>query len=113
MPPSSSTAGLSWEAAAWATILPERVEPVNTIMSDSETARAPTSPSPTATAKSPSGKRPVAWIAASSHRAVLDVHSEGLSSTAFPASNAAKASPIGIKKGMFQGVMRPTTPRGT
>ena len=76
------------------------------------TSAAPVAPSPVTTWRS-AGSRPASSKRRFISRAMSGVTSEGLSTTALPASSAMNASPMGMTRGKFQGAMTPTTPRGT
>jgi hypothetical protein len=59
-----------------------------------------------------SGGRPDASKSSLARSAMRGVISEGLRTTALPASHAITASPSGIVSGTFHGETMPTTPRG-
>src|SRR6266700_1602401 len=112
LPPSSSEHGTSRSAQAAATFLPVTTLPVNEILSTAPlTSAAPDSPSPWTNCSTSSGT-PASHITFAAHPPEYGVTSDGLSTTAFPASSAWTAGFTDRTNGPFQGVITPTTTSG-
>ena len=74
-------------------------------------ARPATSPMPCTRFNTPGGS-PAAWQISASRVAVSGLHSAGLCTTVHPAASAGAIFQVESIKGVFQGVMTPTGPRG-
>ena len=102
-------------AARAATLSPASVEPMNptTDVRGSPAMASPTTePGPVTRLKTPAGRSASARQAARTV-AQSDVFEAGFQTTVLPAARAGAMSSPGIVYGQFQGVMMPTTPRGT
>ena len=111
-PPSSSPTGTGCAAAAAITRRPVATDPVNrTLSGRASTSAAPRAPSPTATWRRPAG-RPASWTRSPISRPTSGVSSDGLSTTALPASSAGRTWLNGMKNGKFHGAIATTTPYG-
>src|SRR5690348_18423991 len=112
LPPSSSEHGLRRSAQAAATFLPVPTLPVDEILSMSPlTSAAPDSPSAWPSCSTSCGT-PASHSTLAAHPPECGVTSDGLSTTAFPASSACTAGFSDRTNGPFQGVITPTTPSG-
>src|SRR5919108_6539200 len=76
------------------------------------TSSPTTGPGPVIIEKTPAGSS-ASTMHSASFTAQTDVEGAGTHTTAFPAASAGAISSAGIVYGQFQGVMTPTTPRGT
>ena len=103
---------MSRPAQAAAIFLPVPTLPVNEILSMSPlTSAAPDSPSP-CTSCSTSWGTPASHSTFAAQPPECGVTSDGLSTTALPASSACTAGFSDSTNGPFQGVITPTTPSG-
>ena len=115
LPPSSCDTRLTVSAAALATRMPARVEPVNDIMSTPGCADsgAPTpGPSPLIRLKTPAGT-PASSMISATISAFSGVYSLGFSTMVQPAASAGATLHMIWLIGQFQGVIMPTTPTGS
>ena len=115
LPPNSWATRLTLGAAAWATWMPARVEPVNDTMSMPgwpEMAAPTVSPLPLTTLKTPAG-RPAASRISVNSMALKGATSLGLSTMVQPAASAGATLMAIWLTGQFQGVMKPQTPMGS
>ena len=110
LPPSSTPQGINRSPARAAIARPVLVEPVNCTMSTESTTAAPVAPRPVTHANT--GGAPICSQPRANSRADSGVTSEGLTTTAAPASSAATASIPGMSNGKFHGVITPTTGYG-
>ena len=115
LPPSSCVTRFTVSAAAFATRMPARVEPVNDTMSISGCAAiaAPTfGPSPFTRLKTPAGT-PAAWRISAMMIALSGAISVGFSTIVQPAASAGATLHMIWLTGQFHGVIRPQTPTGS
>src|SRR5688572_2646836 len=116
LPPHSSSTGFPFERPASCMILrPVTVDPVNDIKSTSgcSASALPTiEPSPGTTFSTPGGS-PASIASSANLSAELDAISDGLSTTVLPAASAGANLSTALTDGKFQGVIAPTTPRGS
>ena len=115
LPPSSCDTRFTVSAAALATRMPARVEPVNDIMSTSGWAASawPTvGPSPLTRLKTPLGT-PASCSASAKMMAFNGATSLGFSTMVQPAARAGPTLQTIWLIGQFHGVIRPTTPIGS
>ena len=115
LPPSSATTGVRCSPAVRATTRPIFVEPVKAIMStpSCRTSASPSSgESPVTTLYTPSGTPASRRISAIS-RALSGVCGAGLWTTTFPAASAGASFELVRMIGKLNGVIAPTTPRGS
>ncbi len=102
-------------AAASMTPRPVAVEPVKWTMSTSvlsASTRPVSEPSPVTTLTTPSGM-PASAAMRPISSAVLEVNSEGLTTTVQPAASAKGSFWARIRVGKFHGMMSPATPTGS
>ena len=111
LPPSSRLTGVSVSAARFITTLPVRSEPVNWTKSTSSTRAPPVSPMPLTTSRT-SGPPISSFHARTISMVESGVNSEGLMTTAQPATSAGIASSKARMSGKFQGLITPTTGYG-
>src|SRR3569832_925734 len=115
LPPSSCATRLTVSAAARATAMPARVEPVNDIMSmpGCEDIASPTvGPSPLTRLNTPGGT-PASCSTSANSIAFIGATSDGLSTTVQPAASAGATLQTIWLIGQFHGVMSPQTPTGS
>ena len=115
LPPSSWATRLTVGAAARATSMPARVDPVNDIMSMSGWAdsTAPTLiPSPLTRLNTPAGT-PASSMISAKRMALSGATSDGLSTIVQPAASAGATLQAIWLSGQFQGVIIPHTPMGS
>src|ERR1700678_1944541 len=115
LPPSSCDTRLTVSAAAFATAMPARVEPVNDIMSmpGCDDKASPTvCPSPLTRLNAPAGTPASSMIWAKSN-ALMGATSEGFKTIVQPAASAGATLQVIWLIGQFHGVMRPQTPTGS
>ena len=115
LPPSSWHTRLTVGAAARATSIPARVEPVKETRSIPPWAAmaAPTTgPSPSTRLKAPAGT-PASCRMSATMWAEKGATSEGFSTTVQPAASAGASLAMSWFSGQFQGVIRPQTPTGS
>ena len=114
LPPSSKVTGMMFSLAYCMISLPVVVSPVKAILAMRllEASGLPASrPNPFTTFRTPSGSRsPMRSI---SHMIEAGVCSAGLSTMALPAARAGAIFHTAIRIGKFQGMIWPTTPRGS
>ena len=115
LPPSSRVTRLIVDAAPCMTRRPTSVEPVKPIFATSgfSISRCPTTePFPTTTFRTPSG---IPDSSASSPSRIVEsgVSSAGLITTVLPQASAGPIFHDAMLSGKFQGVISPTTPRGS
>ena len=114
-PPSSKDVGMSFSAANRWMPKPTSVPPVKAMrwIKGWRTKASPTSePLPGNTLKMPSGT-PACWPMRANSKAMRGVISAGLMTTAQPAAKAGAIFWASLAMGEFQGVMAPTTPKGS
>src|SRR5580692_8188834 len=115
LPPSSCATRLTVSAAAFATAIPARVEPVNDIMSmpGCDDSASPTvGPSPLTRLNTPAGTPASSMICAKSS-ALIGATSDGFNTIVQPAASAGATLQVIWLMGQFHGVMRPQTPTGS
>ena len=115
LPPSSWATRLTVSAAALATRMPARVEPVNETMSTSgwlAIAWPTVGPSPLTRLKTPLGTPASSRISAKT-MASSGAISLGFSTMVQPAASAGATLQVIWLSGQFQGVISPTTPIGS
>ena len=115
LPPSSRVRGRMRSAAIRPISLPARSEPVNATLRTSgcSTIAAPTSgPVPVTTLKTPAGS-PHSTASRASSSVLAEVNSDGLATTTLPAASAGAMPRAAWLIGAFQGVITPTTPKGS
>ena len=88
-------------------LIPVRVEPVNWTKSTSSTTAAPVAPAPGAHPKTAGA--PISRHPSTARSAASGVSSEGLTTSAAPASSAGMLSTRTISNGTFHGAITPTT----
>jgi hypothetical protein len=115
LPPSSRVTRLTLAAAAWATLMPVAVDPVNATLStplcaasDSPVDRS----QPVTTLSTPAG-RPASCSTCANATVEAGECSEGLTTQVFPAASSGASLKVSSSSGEFQGVMAPTTPSGS
>jgi hypothetical protein len=111
LPPNSRMVGRWRNDAAWETARPAAAPPVKEIspMSGWAHSRAPTSGPPAATFTRPAGN-PAAVTNDAKYRLENGAHSEGLTTTAFPAARAGATLSERATTGPFHGMIAATTP---
>ena len=115
LPPSSWCTRLTVSAAALATRMPARVEPVKETMSTPgwrEMASPTVGPSPLTRLNTPFGT-PASSIASAKMMALSGAISEGFSTMVQPAASAGATLHMIWLSGQFHGVIMPTTPIGS
>src|SRR6195952_3771976 len=105
LPPSSTPHGISLSPARAAMARPVLVDPVNCTMSTESTTAAPVAPRPVTHART--GGAPISFQPRTSSTADSGVTSDGLMTTAAPASSAGTTSTPGMSSGKFHGVITP------
>src|SRR5919108_3111415 len=113
LPPISRSTSLP--AARSATRCPVAIDPMNPtadVPGFAATSSPTTGPGPVTMLNTPGG-RPASTMHSASFTAHTDVVGAGTHTTAFPAARAGATISAGIVYGQFQGVITPTTPRGT
>mmetsp|Transcript_15520 Transcript_15520/g.25861 ORF Transcript_15520/g.25861 Transcript_15520/m.25861 type:complete len:257 (-) Transcript_15520:145-915(-) len=113
-PPSSMLTGTRLSAAFFMMSLPVLVSPVNANLATFlfEVRASPaSSPKPVTTLTTPAGMTSFSKFI--KYIMEVGVCSAGLSTMVFPAASAGASFQAAIRRGKFQGMMRPTTPRGS
>ena len=112
-PPSSSSVVLpAARAATWSPVATDPMNPTPWIPALPATSSPTTAPGPLTMEKTPGGSS-ASTMHSASFTAQTEVDGAGTQTTAFPAASAGAISSAGIVYGQFQGVITPTTPRGT
>ena len=115
LPPSSCATRLTVSAAALATAMPARVEPVNDIMSMpgcADSASPTVGPSPLTRLNTPGGT-PASCSTSANSIAFIGATSDGFSTMVQPAASAGATLQTIWLIGQFHGVMKPQTPTGS
>mmetsp|Transcript_3362 Transcript_3362/g.7615 ORF Transcript_3362/g.7615 Transcript_3362/m.7615 type:complete len:292 (-) Transcript_3362:104-979(-) len=114
LPPSSMVTGMMVLAAACITLWPVTVDPVNAILairSDVDSAAPASAPKPVTMLSTPGGSRsPTSSI---STMMEVGVCSAGFKTMQLPAARAGATFQAAMRRGKFQGMICPTTPRGS
>ncbi len=114
LPPSSSVAGITFFAAASATVYPTAVEPVNAslrISGWSSMYWPAVEPWPVMMLSTPSGRTCAISFVIS--RRLTEVEEDGFIITQLPAASAGAIFQAAISSGKFHGIIWPTTPIGS
>ena len=101
-------------AAATPIARPVSIPPVTEIFATSgwRTSASPTGPRPVTTFRTPGG-RPTSVASRATSSIDVEVTSDGFTTTVLPAASAGATAIIDRNAGEFQGMITPTTPRGS
>ena len=114
LPPSSSVTGMRFSEAYCMMRRPVVVSPVKAIFAirlfDASGFPAST-PKPLMMLSTPGGSKSA--ISSATTRMLIGVCSAGLSTTQLPAASAGESFQAAIRTGKFQGMIWPTTPKGS